>query len=144
MCRKASCRIWVASGQLVQVLDDWSPMFPGYYLYYPVPSLVTGQKKRTRNGRLTPSQLGCFVTSAFPRRFGASTLLKFCAHPITPTLAEAAMRYVLSAPEPSTLIPGMTNKAEVDMNVGYSDGQGFPPELLAALPEHIWARNFYQ
>jgi aryl-alcohol dehydrogenase-like predicted oxidoreductase len=54
------------------------------------------------------------------------------------------MRYVLSAPEPSTLIPGMTNKAEVDMNVGYSDGQGFPPELLAALPEHIWARNFYQ
>ena len=25
----------VASGQLVQVLDDWSPMFPGYYLYYP-------------------------------------------------------------------------------------------------------------
>lgn len=24
-----------ASGQLVQVLDDWSPMFAGYYLYYP-------------------------------------------------------------------------------------------------------------
>ncbi|RWY66178.1 LysR family transcriptional regulator [Rhizobium leguminosarum] len=26
-----------ASGELVQVLDDWSPMFPGYYLYYPSP-----------------------------------------------------------------------------------------------------------
>jgi DNA-binding transcriptional LysR family regulator len=25
----------LASGQLVQVLDDWSPMFAGYYLYYP-------------------------------------------------------------------------------------------------------------
>ncbi|HWL57013.1 MAG TPA: LysR family transcriptional regulator [Paracoccus sp. (in: a-proteobacteria)] len=25
----------VAAGKLVQVLDDWSPMFPGYYLYYP-------------------------------------------------------------------------------------------------------------
>lgn len=25
----------LASGALVQVLDDWSPMFPGYYLYYP-------------------------------------------------------------------------------------------------------------
>jgi len=25
----------IASGQLCQVLDDWSPMFPGYYLYYP-------------------------------------------------------------------------------------------------------------
>jgi len=25
----------IASGSLVQVLDDWSPMFSGYYLYYP-------------------------------------------------------------------------------------------------------------
>jgi DNA-binding transcriptional LysR family regulator len=25
----------VAAGRLVQVLDDWSPMFAGYYLYYP-------------------------------------------------------------------------------------------------------------
>jgi DNA-binding transcriptional LysR family regulator len=25
----------IRSGQLVQVLDDWSPTFPGYFLYYP-------------------------------------------------------------------------------------------------------------
>ncbi|WMT85781.1 LysR family transcriptional regulator [Pelagibacterium sp. 26DY04] len=25
----------ISSGRLVQVLDDWSPMFAGYYLYYP-------------------------------------------------------------------------------------------------------------
>lgn len=25
----------IASGRLIQVLDDWSPMFAGYYLYYP-------------------------------------------------------------------------------------------------------------
>ncbi|OBZ95613.1 LysR family transcriptional regulator [Pararhizobium polonicum] len=25
----------IASGHLVRVLDDWSPAFPGYYLYYP-------------------------------------------------------------------------------------------------------------
>ncbi|MDZ7928526.1 MAG: LysR family transcriptional regulator [Agrobacterium sp.] len=24
-----------ASGQLIQILDDWSPMFTGYYLFYP-------------------------------------------------------------------------------------------------------------
>lgn len=24
-----------SSGQLVQILDKWSPMFSGYYLYYP-------------------------------------------------------------------------------------------------------------
>jgi len=25
----------IASGQLMQVLDDWSPFFDGYFLYYP-------------------------------------------------------------------------------------------------------------
>ncbi len=25
----------IAAGRLIQVLDDWSPFFPGYYLYYP-------------------------------------------------------------------------------------------------------------
>lgn len=25
----------IASGELVQVLDDWSPCFDGYFLYYP-------------------------------------------------------------------------------------------------------------
>ena len=41
------------------------------------------------------------------------------------------MRYVLSAPELSMLIPGMKNRAEVDMNVVYSDGTAFPAELAA-------------
>jgi DNA-binding transcriptional LysR family regulator len=25
----------IASGHLVQVLDDWRPTYPGYHLYYP-------------------------------------------------------------------------------------------------------------
>jgi DNA-binding transcriptional LysR family regulator len=25
----------IASGELMQVLDDWSPFFDGYFLYYP-------------------------------------------------------------------------------------------------------------
>jgi len=25
----------LASGELVQILNDWTPLFPGYYLYYP-------------------------------------------------------------------------------------------------------------
>ncbi|AYG57544.1 aldo/keto reductase [Rhizobium jaguaris] len=70
--------------------------------------------------------------------------LKTLCEPYYPTLAEAAMRYVLSAPELSTLIPGMKNRAEVDMNIAYSDDGAFPADLLAALPQHIWARNFYQ
>jgi aryl-alcohol dehydrogenase-like predicted oxidoreductase len=61
-----------------------------------------------------------------------------------PTLAEAAMRYVLSSPQVSTLIPGMKSRAEVDMNLVYSDAGVFPRELLDQLPPHTWVRNFYQ
>jgi aryl-alcohol dehydrogenase-like predicted oxidoreductase len=61
-----------------------------------------------------------------------------------PTLAEAAMRYVLSSPQVSTLIPGMTSRTEVDMNLVYSDAAVFPQELLDQLPPHTWVRNFYQ
>jgi aryl-alcohol dehydrogenase-like predicted oxidoreductase len=61
-----------------------------------------------------------------------------------PTLAEAAMRFTLSAPQVTTVIPGMKDAAEVDMNVAYSDGAAFPQELLEALPSHNWPRNFYK
>ncbi len=60
------------------------------------------------------------------------------------TLAEAAMRYVLSAPELSTLIPGMQNRNQVDMNVAYCDGAAFPEVLKNQLPQHMWIRNYYQ
>jgi aryl-alcohol dehydrogenase-like predicted oxidoreductase len=61
-----------------------------------------------------------------------------------PTLAEAAMRYVLSSPQVSALIPGMKSRAEVDMNLVYSDGAAFPQELLEQLPPHTWIRNYYR
>jgi aryl-alcohol dehydrogenase-like predicted oxidoreductase len=81
-------------------------------------------------------------------RFGETlrrvrALKELCA-PYFPTLAEAAMRYTLSSPQVSTVIPGMTTAHEIDMNVAYSDGREFPAELLEQLPEHGWARNFYQ
>lgn len=54
------------------------------------------------------------------------------------------MRYVLDSRQVSTLIPGMQTRAEVDMNLVYSDGQPFPAELLAQLDAHVWIRNYYQ
>ncbi|NTH16613.1 aldo/keto reductase [Agrobacterium rhizogenes] len=85
-----------------------------------------------------------FRGERFPETLRRVNALKALCSPYYRSLAEAAMRYVLSAPELSTLIPGMKNKTEVDMNIAYSDGKEFPAELLEALPEHIWARNFYQ
>jgi DNA-binding transcriptional LysR family regulator len=32
---EAQARTYVAEGQLIQVLADWCPPFPGYHLYYP-------------------------------------------------------------------------------------------------------------
>ena len=69
--------------------------------------------------------------------------LKDVCSPDFSTLAEAAMRYVLSEPQLSTLIPGMKNRKEVDMNIAYCDGAPFPTELKAQLPPHIWIRNYY-
>jgi aryl-alcohol dehydrogenase-like predicted oxidoreductase len=70
-------------------------------------------------------------------------LKEVCA-PHYSTLAEAALRYTLSSPQVSTVIPGMHTREEIDMNVAYSDGQEFPAELLERLVEHCWPRNFYQ
>ena len=70
--------------------------------------------------------------------------LKALCKPFYATLAEAAMRYVLSAPQLSTLIPGMQNRAQVDMNIAYCDGAAFPEALTKALPQHTWIRNYYQ
>jgi hypothetical protein len=64
--------------------------------------------------------------------------------PFFPMLAEGAMRYALSAPEVSTLIPGMKNRAEVDMNIAHCDGAAFPVELKSAPSAHGWIRNYYR
>ncbi len=73
----------------------------------------------------------------------AEQLKELCA-PYYPTLAEAAMRFTLSAPGVATVIPGMKNAAEVDMNVAYSDGKPFPEDLLRQVAGHSWPRNFYR
>jgi aryl-alcohol dehydrogenase-like predicted oxidoreductase len=85
-----------------------------------------------------------FRGTRFMETFNRVEALKALCKSHYPTLAEAAMRYVLSAPQLSTLIPGMKNKAEVDMNIVYCDDNNFPPELSAALATHAWVRNYYQ
>lgn len=70
--------------------------------------------------------------------------LKALCAPYFATLAEAAMRYTLSAPETSTVIPGMQSPREIDMNIAYSDGAPFPAELREQLAEHSWPRNYYR
>jgi aryl-alcohol dehydrogenase-like predicted oxidoreductase len=89
-----------------------------------------------------PAQL--FRGDRFAETLARVRVLKALCAPYYPTLAEAAMRYVLSCPELSCVIPGMLNPEQVDMNVIYSDGAAFPAELKDALAAHVWPRNFYQ
>jgi aryl-alcohol dehydrogenase-like predicted oxidoreductase len=53
-------------------------------------------------------------------------------------LPEVALRYVLSRPEVSTVIPGMRSVRNVERNVALGDGQGLPAEQVAALKAHRW------
>jgi aryl-alcohol dehydrogenase-like predicted oxidoreductase len=58
-------------------------------------------------------------------------------------LPEVALRYVLSQPAVSTVIPGMRTVRNVERNAAVGDGAGLPEEQVEALKAHRWDRNFY-
>ncbi len=60
------------------------------------------------------------------------------------SLAEAALRFVLSHPAVSTVIPGMRSPGRVEQNVRVSDGNYLSVKTLDELKAHAWPRNFYR
>jgi aryl-alcohol dehydrogenase-like predicted oxidoreductase len=58
-------------------------------------------------------------------------------------LPEAALRYILSNPTVSTVIPGMRSSRHVAGNLAAGDGRGLPAEQVKRLQAHRWLRNFY-
>lgn len=59
-------------------------------------------------------------------------------------MAETALRYVLSHPAVSTVIPGMRSVRNVERNMKVGDGRGLSEEKVQKLKAHRWIRNFYQ
>ena len=59
-------------------------------------------------------------------------------------MAETALRYVLSHPAVSTVIPGMRSVRNVECNCQVGDGRGLPKERVERLKAHRWAHNFYE
>jgi aryl-alcohol dehydrogenase-like predicted oxidoreductase len=59
------------------------------------------------------------------------------------TLPELALRFCLSSPEVSTVIPGMRRPAHVRQNVAASEKGALSPELLSRLEAHAWEKNWY-
>lgn len=58
-------------------------------------------------------------------------------------VAEHALRFVLSSPAVSTVIPGMRSVRNVERNTALSDGHPLTPDQLAVLAKHRWQRDFY-
>jgi aryl-alcohol dehydrogenase-like predicted oxidoreductase len=58
-------------------------------------------------------------------------------------VAEIALRYVLSHPAVSTVIPGMRSVRNVERNVAVGDGKGLPEDQVQRLKAHRWVRNYY-
>ncbi|CAA9401708.1 MAG: Putative oxidoreductase [uncultured Rubrobacteraceae bacterium] len=58
-------------------------------------------------------------------------------------VAETALRYILSHPAVSTVIPGMRSVRNVERNMRVGDGRGLPEEQVRLLKNHRWVRNFY-
>jgi aryl-alcohol dehydrogenase-like predicted oxidoreductase len=59
------------------------------------------------------------------------------------TLAEVALRFCLSHPAVSTVIPGMRKVKTVESSCSVSDAGPLPEPVLQRLKKHAWEKNFY-
>lgn len=57
------------------------------------------------------------------------------------SMAEMALRFILSNPAVSTTIPGMRKKAHVESNIATSDAGALPERLISELRNHRWERK---
>jgi len=58
-------------------------------------------------------------------------------------LPQAALRFCLSQPAVSTVIPGMRSLRSVEANCSFSNLGTLPKNTLAVLKRHAWDRNYY-
>jgi len=58
-------------------------------------------------------------------------------------LADVALRFTISHPAVSTVIPGMRSVRNVERNAAVSEEGSLDAATLAALKKHAWTKNFY-
>ncbi len=84
--------------------------------------------------------------------FGGTRLRETCKHveklrPLldedTQTISDLALKFCLSHPAVSTVIPGMRRPEHVLRNTAVSNGQTLSSQFLLQLQQHTWPRNFY-
>ncbi len=85
-----------------------------------------------RNGYFVPENLSATVDRVEALR------------PLVPagmTMADMALRFILTNRTVSTIIPGMRKLKNVEANMAASDGRALPPELVQKLRPHRWDRT---
>ncbi len=83
------------------------------------------------------------ATYFVPANLNASVDRAEALRPLIPagmTMPELALRFILANPNVSTVIPGMRKLRHVEANIGASDGQALPAELIGKLRAHRWER----
>jgi aryl-alcohol dehydrogenase-like predicted oxidoreductase len=78
-----------------------------------------------------------------PENLAASVAHADALKPLVPpgmTMPEMALRFILSNPDVSTVIPGMRKTVNVEANTAASDAGPLPPDLMAELRKHRWDR----
>ena len=123
----------------------------------PVPRLPGVERGRHRPGAVRRGNPDRHVDARQPlagRRFpehrtsrgrlGESVLRAEALRPLVPageTMATLALRWILSNPAVSVVIPGMRKLAHVEANLGASDRGALPADVMAALAPHRWDRQ---
>jgi aryl-alcohol dehydrogenase-like predicted oxidoreductase len=93
----------------------------------------------------TTFPIGDWRSSYFvPENLNSSVEHADALKPLIPagmTMAEMALRFIVSNPDVATTIPGMRKIKNVESNMGTSDGNGLPDKLLNELKNHRWDRE---
>ena len=79
-----------------------------------------------------------------PENLNSSVEHAEALRPVVPadmTMPEMALRFILSNPHVSTVIPGMRKSRYVEANVAASDAGPLPEDLLRTLRAHRWERQ---
>jgi aryl-alcohol dehydrogenase-like predicted oxidoreductase len=69
--------------------------------------------------------------------------LKADLNGIEGSLPEIALRFCISHPAVTSVIPGMRKLRNVESNMAVSDKGPLSPEILEKLEKHVWNKNFY-
>ena len=62
-------------------------------------------------------------------------------HSTKMSMPEMALRFILSNPTVSTIIPGMRKLSHVESNIDAGEAGALPPDLLEKLKKHRWVRK---